>query len=97
MNKRKEIRDGGRKDWSRQGKEQVHKREYNRFIGTGIKVSYEQRQRSASRYFSTDMSIGQMELLECLFPTDFHSVPPHYTEVNADTFPLGLVFKCLAC
>ncbi|KAM9091577.1 autophagy-related protein 2 homolog B isoform 2-T2 [Megaptera novaeangliae] len=52
-----------------------------RFIGTGIKVSYEQRQRSASRYFSTDMSIGQMELLECLFPTDFHSVPPHYTEL----------------
>ncbi|XP_001101467.2 autophagy-related protein 2 homolog B isoform X1 [Macaca thibetana thibetana] len=52
-----------------------------RFIGTGIKVSYEQRQRSASRYFSTDMSIGQMEFLECLFPTDFHSVPPHYTEL----------------
>ncbi|XP_058423633.1 autophagy-related protein 2 homolog B isoform X2 [Diceros bicornis minor] len=52
-----------------------------RFIGTGIKVSYEQRQRSASRYFSTDMSIGQMELLECLFPTDFHSAPPHYTEL----------------
>ncbi|XDC64672.1 hypothetical protein R6Z07M_015854 [Ovis aries] len=52
-----------------------------RFIGTGIKVSYEQRQRSASRYFSTDMSIGQMELLECLFPTDSHSVPPHYTEL----------------
>lgn len=65
---------------------------YDRFIGTGIKVSYEQRQRSASRYFSTDMSIGQMELLECLFPTDFHSVPPHYTEVNTDTFPLGLFF-----
>ncbi|CAH6851094.1 autophagy-related protein 2 homolog B isoform X2 [Phodopus roborovskii] len=52
-----------------------------RFIGTAIKVSYEQRQRSASRHFSTDMSIGQMELLECLFPTDFHSVPPHYTEL----------------
>ncbi|XP_027632179.1 autophagy-related protein 2 homolog B [Tupaia chinensis] len=52
-----------------------------RFIGTGIKVSYEQRQRSTFRYFSTDMSIGQMECLECLFPTDFHSVPPHYTEL----------------
>ncbi|KAH0521061.1 Autophagy-related protein 2-like protein B [Microtus ochrogaster] len=52
-----------------------------RFIGTGIKVSYEQRQRSASRHFSTDMSIEQMEFLECLFPTDFHSVPPHYTEL----------------
>ncbi|XP_042800155.1 autophagy-related protein 2 homolog B isoform X1 [Panthera leo] len=57
------------------------KHDHLRFIGTGIKVSYEQRQRSASRYFSTDMSIGQMELLECLFPTDFHSVPPHYTEL----------------
>nr|KAF6499082.1 hypothetical protein HJG59_001159 [Molossus molossus] len=52
-----------------------------RYYCTGIKVSYEQRQRSASRYFSTDMSIGQMELLECLFPTDFHSVSPHYTEL----------------
>ncbi|XP_049755202.1 autophagy-related protein 2 homolog B isoform X1 [Elephas maximus indicus] len=52
-----------------------------RFIGTGIKVSYEQRQRSACRHFGTDTSIGQMELLECLFPSDFHSVPPHYTEL----------------
>ncbi|XP_040831039.1 autophagy-related protein 2 homolog B isoform X2 [Ochotona curzoniae] len=52
-----------------------------RFIGTGIKMSYEQRQRSASRYFSTDVSVGQVELLECLFPSDFHSVPPHYTEL----------------
>ncbi|KAM4853880.1 autophagy-related protein 2 homolog B [Thomomys bottae] len=52
-----------------------------RFIGTGIKVSYEQRQRSASHYFSTDVSIGQMEFLECLFPTDSHSVPPQYTEL----------------
>ncbi|MEJ1283867.1 hypothetical protein NN561_014843 [Cricetulus griseus] len=56
-----------------------------RFIGTGIKVSYEQRQRSTSRHFSTNMSIGQMEFLECLFPTDFHSVPPHYTEHKAFT------------
>uniref|UniRef100_A0A8C6D5S5 Autophagy related 2B n=1 Tax=Moschus moschiferus TaxID=68415 RepID=A0A8C6D5S5_MOSMO len=52
-----------------------------RFIGTGIKVSYEQRRRSASRCLSTDVSVGQMELLECLFPTDSHSVPPHYTEL----------------
>lgn len=44
MNKRKEIRDGGRKDWPRQGKEQVHKREYNRFIGTErIQVQLESR------------------------------------------------------
>ncbi|XP_015720736.1 autophagy-related protein 2 homolog B isoform X2 [Coturnix japonica] len=52
-----------------------------RFIGTGIKVSYEQRQRSASRSFSTDLSIGNMELLECLFSTDSHSIQPHYTEL----------------
>uniref|UniRef100_A0A8B9BHT9 Autophagy related 2B n=1 Tax=Anser brachyrhynchus TaxID=132585 RepID=A0A8B9BHT9_9AVES len=51
------------------------------FIGTGIKVSYEQRQRSASRSFSTDLSIGDMEFLECLFSTDSHSIQPHYTEV----------------
>ncbi|OXB64313.1 hypothetical protein ASZ78_010697 [Callipepla squamata] len=52
-----------------------------RFIGTGIKVSYEQRQRSASRSFSTDLSIGNMEFLECLFSTDSHSIQPHYTEL----------------
>uniref|UniRef100_A0A8D2J6J0 Autophagy related 2B n=1 Tax=Varanus komodoensis TaxID=61221 RepID=A0A8D2J6J0_VARKO len=52
-----------------------------RFIGTSIKVSYEQRQRSASRCMSTDLSIGQMELLECLFSTDSHSEIPHYTEL----------------
>ncbi|XP_019408020.1 PREDICTED: autophagy-related protein 2 homolog B isoform X1 [Crocodylus porosus] len=52
-----------------------------RFIGSGIKVSYEQRQRSASRCCSTDLSIGKMELLECLFSTDSHSVQPHYTEL----------------
>ncbi|KAM6201704.1 LOW QUALITY PROTEIN: autophagy-related protein 2 homolog B [Rhynchocyon petersi] len=52
-----------------------------RFLGTGIKVSYEQRHRSACRYFSTDMSVGQLELVECLFPGDSQSVPPHYTEL----------------
>ncbi|KAJ7403037.1 hypothetical protein BTVI_81056 [Pitangus sulphuratus] len=52
-----------------------------RFIGTGIKVSYEQRQRTASRSFSTDLSIADMEFLECLFSTDSHSKQPHYTEL----------------
>ncbi|EMP30978.1 Autophagy-related protein 2 like protein B [Chelonia mydas] len=67
-----------------------------RFIGTGIKVSYEQRQRSASRCFSTDLSIGHMELLECLFSTDSCSIQPHYTELltfhsekGNDTHPLS--------
>ncbi|XP_025028955.1 autophagy-related protein 2 homolog B isoform X1 [Python bivittatus] len=52
-----------------------------RFIGTGVKVSYEQRQRLASQCLNTDLSIGQMELLECLFSTDSHSQIPHYTEL----------------
>uniref|UniRef100_A0A8C6VF55 Autophagy related 2B n=1 Tax=Naja naja TaxID=35670 RepID=A0A8C6VF55_NAJNA len=52
-----------------------------RFIGTGLKVSYEQRQKSASHCLNTDLSIGQMELLECLFSTDSHSQIPHYTEL----------------
>lgn len=68
-----------------------------RFIGTGIKISYEQRQRSASRYFSTDVSIGQMEFLECLFPSDFHSVPPHYTELLTFHSKEGADAHALAC
>nr|XP_033806767.1 autophagy-related protein 2 homolog B isoform X1 [Geotrypetes seraphini] len=52
-----------------------------RFMATGIKISHEQRQRSSSRCFSTDMAIGHMELLECLFPTDSNSIPPQYTEL----------------
>ncbi|KAM3851655.1 autophagy-related protein 2 homolog B isoform 1-T1 [Vipera latastei] len=52
-----------------------------RFIGTVLKVSYEQRQRSTSQCLNTDLSIGQMELLECLFSTDSHSQIPHYTEL----------------
>lgn len=52
-----------------------------RFLGTQIKISHEQRQRSGARSFSTDVCIGQTELLECLFPSDSQSVPPHYTEL----------------
>ncbi|XP_015679256.1 autophagy-related protein 2 homolog B [Protobothrops mucrosquamatus] len=52
-----------------------------RFIGTVLKVSYEQRQKSTSQCLNTDLSIGQMELLECLFSTDSHSQIPHYTEL----------------
>uniref|UniRef100_A0A670ZVP6 Autophagy related 2B n=1 Tax=Pseudonaja textilis TaxID=8673 RepID=A0A670ZVP6_PSETE len=52
-----------------------------RFIGTGLKVSYEQRQRSTSHCLNTDLSIRQMELLECLYSTDSHSQIPHYTEL----------------
>ncbi|CAJ0944686.1 unnamed protein product [Ranitomeya imitator] len=52
-----------------------------RFIGTQIKISHEQRQRSGSRCYSTDVRIGQTELLECLFPSDSQSAPPQYTEL----------------
>ncbi|MGH0171077.1 UNVERIFIED_CONTAM: hypothetical protein FKN15_060320 [Acipenser sinensis] len=52
-----------------------------RFMGTGIRVTYEQRQSSSLRSLSTDVSVGQMELLECLFPTDSRSSAPQYTEL----------------
>ncbi|XP_063804513.1 autophagy-related protein 2 homolog B isoform X1 [Pseudophryne corroboree] len=52
-----------------------------RFIGTEIKISHEQRQRSGLRSFSTDVCIGQTELLECLFPNDSRFIPPQYTEL----------------
>ncbi|XP_075387716.1 autophagy-related protein 2 homolog B isoform X1 [Tenrec ecaudatus] len=51
-----------------------------RFTGTGIKVSYEQRQRSAARCCSSDLSMGQLELVECLFPSGTHCAP-QYTEL----------------
>uniref|UniRef100_A0A8D0L1Y6 Autophagy related 2B n=1 Tax=Sphenodon punctatus TaxID=8508 RepID=A0A8D0L1Y6_SPHPU len=68
-----------------------------RFIGTGIKVSYEQRQRSISRCFSTDLTIGQIELLECLFSTDSHSIMPHYTELLTFHSEKGSELPPLSC
>ncbi|XP_062325883.1 autophagy-related protein 2 homolog B-like isoform X2 [Osmerus eperlanus] len=41
-----------------------------RFVGQDLKVSYEHCQGSSLRTFSTDVSLGQMELLECLFPSE---------------------------
>ncbi|XP_066550604.1 autophagy-related protein 2 homolog B isoform X1 [Amia ocellicauda] len=74
-----------------------------RFLGAGMKVTYEQRQGSSLRSLSTDVSVGQMELLECLFPTDSRSSPPQYTELvtfdsitNKDSLPtacLHLMYK----
>ncbi|KAJ8390814.1 hypothetical protein AAFF_G00099460 [Aldrovandia affinis] len=52
-----------------------------RFLGAGVKVVYEQRQGSSLRSLSTDVSLGHMELLECLFPTDARSSTPQYTEL----------------
>ncbi|CAH2327935.1 autophagy-related 2 homolog B isoform X1 [Pelobates cultripes] len=52
-----------------------------RFVGMGIKISHEQRQRSSLRSFNTDVCIGQTELLECLFPGDSQTIPPQFTEL----------------
>ncbi|XP_034050816.1 autophagy-related protein 2 homolog B isoform X2 [Thalassophryne amazonica] len=41
-----------------------------RFVGQGLKINYEHCQGSNLRTFSTDVSLNQMELLECLFPSD---------------------------
>ncbi|KAM7402973.1 hypothetical protein PAMA_003750 [Pampus argenteus] len=41
-----------------------------RFVGQGLKVNYEHCQGSSLRTFSTDVSLNQMELLECLFPSE---------------------------
>uniref|UniRef100_A0A673B720 Autophagy related 2B n=1 Tax=Sphaeramia orbicularis TaxID=375764 RepID=A0A673B720_9TELE len=41
-----------------------------RFVGQGLKISYEHCQGSSLRTYSTDVSLNQMELLECLFPSD---------------------------
>uniref|UniRef100_A0A8C7TM64 Autophagy related 2B n=1 Tax=Oncorhynchus mykiss TaxID=8022 RepID=A0A8C7TM64_ONCMY len=41
-----------------------------RFVAQGMKVTYEHCQGSSLHSFSTDVSLGQMELLECLFPSE---------------------------
>ncbi|XP_077394186.1 autophagy-related protein 2 homolog B isoform X2 [Festucalex cinctus] len=41
-----------------------------RFVGQGLKIIYEHCQGTSLRTFSTDVSIDQMELLECLFPSE---------------------------
>ncbi|XP_053553473.1 autophagy-related protein 2 homolog B isoform X2 [Bombina bombina] len=52
-----------------------------RFMGMEIKIAHEQRQRTNSQTFSSDVSIGQLELLECLFPSDSQTIRPQYTEL----------------
>ncbi|XP_068607676.1 autophagy-related protein 2 homolog B [Brachionichthys hirsutus] len=41
-----------------------------RFVGQGLNINYEHCQGSNLRTFSTDVSLNQMEFLECLFPSD---------------------------
>ncbi|XP_023684208.2 autophagy-related protein 2 homolog B isoform X3 [Paramormyrops kingsleyae] len=52
-----------------------------RFLGLGMKLTYEQRQGSSVRSLNTDVTLGQLELLECLFPSDAGSGVPQYTEL----------------
>uniref|UniRef100_A0A8C2Q5F7 Autophagy related 2B n=1 Tax=Cyprinus carpio TaxID=7962 RepID=A0A8C2Q5F7_CYPCA len=54
-----------------------------RFIGQGLKVSYELCQGSSVRTLNTDLSLSQVELLECLYSTDSHTTQSgaQYTEL----------------
>lgn len=52
-----------------------------RFLGLGMKLTYEQRQGSSVRSLNTDVTLGLLEVLECLFPSDAGSAVPQYTEV----------------
>uniref|UniRef100_A0A3P9NZV4 Autophagy related 2B n=1 Tax=Poecilia reticulata TaxID=8081 RepID=A0A3P9NZV4_POERE len=61
-----------------------------RFVGQGLKINYEHCQGSNLRTFRTDISLSQMEFVECLFPSE----PPvggnhrgiQYTEVSIKLF-----------
>eukprot|EP00066_Takifugu_rubripes_P026085 XP_011615351.1 PREDICTED: autophagy-related protein 2 homolog B isoform X2 [Takifugu rubripes] len=41
-----------------------------RFVAQGLKISYEHCKGSSLRTFNTDVSLNQMEFLECLFPSE---------------------------
>ncbi|XP_030574079.1 autophagy-related protein 2 homolog B [Archocentrus centrarchus] len=41
-----------------------------RFVGQGLKLNYDHWQGSNLRTFSTDITLSQMEFLECLFPSE---------------------------
>uniref|UniRef100_A0A8D0CVJ8 Autophagy related 2B n=1 Tax=Sander lucioperca TaxID=283035 RepID=A0A8D0CVJ8_SANLU len=71
-----------------------------RFLGQGLKISYEHSQGSSLRTFSTDVSLNQMEFLECLVFFTSHSVTPQLltfdTTASADaslTTCLHLLYK----
>lgn len=63
-----------------------------RFIGQGLKVTYEHCQGSGVRTLNTDLSLSQVELLECLYSTDSHTTKSgaQYTEVFLVTSGLWL-------
>ncbi len=75
-----------------------------RFVGQGLKINYEHCQGSSLRTFSTDVSLNQMEFMECLFPSEAVSVGSQrgiqYTEVrvskpDTSTFCSALSFGLL--
>uniref|UniRef100_A0A671RW97 Autophagy-related protein 2 homolog B-like n=1 Tax=Sinocyclocheilus anshuiensis TaxID=1608454 RepID=A0A671RW97_9TELE len=54
-----------------------------RLIGQGLKVTYEHCQGSSVRTLNTDLSLSQVELLECLYSTDSYTTQSgaQYTEL----------------
>ena len=64
-----------------------------RFVGQGLKISYEHCQGSSLRTFSTDVSMNRMEFLECLFPSEAviggSQRGIQYTEVSVSSLSLA--------
>ncbi|XP_030641970.1 autophagy-related protein 2 homolog B isoform X2 [Chanos chanos] len=64
-----------------------------RFVGQGLKVTYEHCQGCSLRMLNTDVSLGNLELLECLFPTESPSNTAQraaqYTELLTFTVPVS--------
>ncbi|XP_051578281.1 autophagy-related protein 2 homolog B-like isoform X1 [Myxocyprinus asiaticus] len=60
-----------------------------RFIGQGLKVTYEHCKGSSVRMLNTDLSLSQVELLECLYSTDSHTTQngAEYTELLTFDIP----------
>uniref|UniRef100_A0A3Q3L1L7 Autophagy related 2B n=1 Tax=Mastacembelus armatus TaxID=205130 RepID=A0A3Q3L1L7_9TELE len=56
-----------------------------RFVGQGLMINYEHCQGSSLRTFSTDISLNEMEFLECLFPSETKHIL-HCTEIWLLTF-----------
>lgn len=68
-----------------------------RFMVQGLKISYEHCKGSSLRTFNTDVSLNQMEFLECLFPSEGFSGDfqrdIQYTEVWVSVFRPKLNFE----
>uniref|UniRef100_A0A3Q1ECY8 Autophagy related 2B n=1 Tax=Acanthochromis polyacanthus TaxID=80966 RepID=A0A3Q1ECY8_9TELE len=55
---------------SRKVFDQACPHDHLRFVGQDLKINYEHCQGSSLRTFSTDISLNQLEFLECLFPSE---------------------------